>query len=404
MARGERKLQAVVLRSLRAGMYGDGAGLWLQVTPGGGRSWLFRFTFAGRAREMGLGPLHTVSLAEARESALTCRKQLREGQDPIEVRKAKRAARRVPSFRECAEAFIAAHEAEWTNAKHRVAWSVTLATYAYPIFGDLPVSAIDKDLVMRALEPHWATKRESMSRLRGRLESVLGWATVHGYRDGDNPARWRGHLANLLARPAKKAQDEHYSALPYVELPAFMAELRARAGMPARALEFLILTAARRDEVRLAQWAEIDLAGRVWTVPGERMKAGREHRVPLSEAAATLLQALPRRGPYLFSGHGSAPALAQNTMLYLLKVPLGRAGKATVHGMRSTFRDWCAETGVDHDLAELALAHSVGSAVERAYKRTDLFERRRALADAWARYCGGTGPAENVVQLTGRAV
>jgi hypothetical protein len=251
MARGERKLQAVALRSLPAGMYGDGAGLWLQVTPGGGRSWLFRFTFAGRAREMGLGPLHTVSLAEARDGALTCRKQLREGQDPIEVRKARRmaekieAARRVPSFRECAEAYIAAHAAEWTSARHLGAWSATLATYVYPIFGDLPVSAIDKNLVMRALEPHWATKRESMSRLRGRIESVLAWATVHGYRDGDNPARWRGHLANLLARPAKKAQDEHHNALPYAALPAFMAELRARAGMPARALEFLILTAAR---------------------------------------------------------------------------------------------------------------------------------------------------------------
>jgi integrase len=392
MARGERKLKAVALQSLPAGMHGDGGGLWLQVTPGGGRSWLFRFTRAGRAREMGLGPLHTVSLAEAREGALNCRKQLREGQDPIEVRKAKRAARRMPSFRECAEAYIAAHQVEWTNAKHRVAWSVTLATYAYPIFGDLPVSAIDKDLVMRALEPHWATKRESMSRLRGRIENVLAWAKVRGYRDGENPAHWRGHLSNLLSRPAKQAQDEHYNALPYVELPAFMAELRARAGMPARALEFLILTTARRDEVRLARWVEVDLAGRVWAVPEDRMKAGREHRVPLSEAATTLLEALPRRGPYLFPGHGSAPALAQNTMLYLLKAPLGRAGKATIHGFRSTFSDWAAEqTNAPSEVREMALAHAVGDKVEAAYRRGDLFEKRRQLAEAWAQYCDGEG-------------
>jgi integrase len=405
MARGERKLKAVALQSLPAGMHGDGAGLWLQVTSGGGRSWLFRFTLAGRTREMGLGPLHTVSLAEARESALNCRKQLREGQDPIEVRKAKRAARRMLSFRECAEAYIAAHAAEWTNAKHRVAWSVTLATYAYPIFGDLPVSAIDKDLVMRALEPHWAAKRESMSRVRGRIENVLAWAKVQGYRDGENPAHWRGHLSNLLARPAKRTQKDHYSALPYVELPAFMAELRARAGMPARALEFLILTAARRDEVRLAQWSEVDLAGRLWTVPGERMKAGREHRVPLSEAATALLQALPRRGPYLFPGYGSAPALAQNTMLYLLKVPMGRRGKATVHGMRSAFSDWAAElTNFSSEVREMALAHAVSDRVEAAYRRGDLFQKRRELAEVWAQYCDGSEQSEgNVVRLAGRA-
>jgi integrase len=286
-------------------------------------------------------------------------------------------ARRVPSFRECAEAYIAAHAAEWTNAKHVGQWAATLATYAYPIFGDLPVSAVDTGLVMRVLEPHWATKRESMSRVRGRIESVLGWAAVRGYREGDNPARWRGHLANLLARPAKKVQGEHHNALPYAALPAFMAELRAKDGMPARALEFLILTAARRDEVRLAQWAEIDLAGRVWTIPGERMKIGREHRVPLSEPATTLLQALPRRGPYLFPGRGSA--LAQNTMLHLLKVQLGRAGEATVHGFRSCFVDWATEqTNFPSEVREMALAHVVGDKVEAAYRRGDLFEKRAA--------------------------
>jgi integrase len=358
---------------------------------------------------MGLGPLHTISLAEARESALMCRKQLREGHDPIEVRKAKRmaekikAARRVPSFRECAEAYIAAHAAEWTSAKHVGEWAATLATYAYPIFGDLAVSAIDTGLVMRVLEPHWAAKRESMSRVRGRIESVLGFATVRGYREGDNPARWRGHLSNLLARPAKKAQGEHHTALPYTALPAFMAELRAKDGMPARALEFLILTAARRDEIRLAQWAEIDPAGRIWTVPGERMKIEREHRVPLSEAAIALLQALPRRGPYLFPGRGSA--LAENTMLHLLRVQLGRAGKATVHGFRSCFVDWATEqTNFPSEVREMALAHAVGDKVEAAYRRGDLFQKRRELAEAWAHYCDGEEPAEGkVVRLAGRA-
>jgi integrase len=251
---------------------------------------------------------------------------------------------------------------------------------------------------MRALEPYWAGKRETMSRIRGRIESVLGWATVRGHREGDNPARWRGHLANLLARPAKKAQDEHYNTLPYVALPAFMAELRAKDGMPARALEFLILTAARRDEVRLAQWTEVDLAGRVWTVPGERMKIGREHRVPLSEAATALLQALPRRGPYLFPGRGSA--LAQNTMLHLLKVRL-RAGEATVHGFRSCFMDWATEqTNFPSEVREMALAHAVGDKVEAAYRRGDLFEKRRRLAEAWAQYCERAEQSEgNIVRL-----
>jgi integrase len=278
-----------------------------------------------------------------------------------------------------------------------------LVMYVYPIFGDLPVSAIDTGLVMRVLEPHWATKRETMSRVRGRIESVLAWATVRGYREGENPARWRGHLANLLSRPAKKAQDEHHIALSYAALPPFMTEMRAKASMPARALEFLILTAARRDEVRLAQWSEIDLAGRIWTVPGERMKIGREHRVPLSEPATTLLQALPRRGPYLFPGRGSA--LAQNTMLHLLKVQLCRAGEATVHGFRSCFVDWATEqTNFPSEVREMALAHAVGDKVEAAYRRGDLFQKRRDLMEAWAHYCDGEEPAESkVVRLAGRA-
>lgn len=275
-----------------------------------------------------------------------------------------------------------------------------MLTYVYPVIGDLPVSEVDTKLVMRVLAPHWVAKRETMSRVRGRIEVVLNWATTRQFRDGDNPARWRGHLSNLLAKGGKKAQIAHFRALPYIELPAFMGKLRALEGILARSLEFLILTAARRDEVRLARWTEIDLAGRIWVIPGVRMKTGRDRRVPLSDRAVEILQFIPHHSPYIFPGQRAAAS--PNMMLWLLKVKMGVL--VTVHGFRSTFRDWCAETGVDHDLAEIALAHSVGSAVVRAYKRSDLFERRRQLAEAWAHYCEGEEPAESkVVRLAGRA-
>jgi integrase len=376
-------------------MHGDGAGLCLQVIPSGARSWIFRFSLFGRAREMGLGSLHTVSLEEAREAALQCRKLLRDGRDPIEERKAKLAAaraaatRRSPTFRECAEEFVAAHKAEWTSSIHARQWAATMATYVYPLIGDLPVSAVDTRLVMRVLEPHWAIKRETMSRVRGRIEVVLRWATTQQYREGENPARWRGHLANLLAKGAKKTPIEHYKALPYPDLPAFMADLRALEGILARSLEFLILTAARTDEVRLSRWSEIDLAGRVWTIPAARMKAGRERRVPLSGRAVEILQTLPRRGPYIFPGRSSA--VAPNMMLCLLKEKMGV--QVTVHGFRSTFADWCAEqTDFPSEVREMALAHAVGDRVEAAYRRGDLFEKRRQLAEEWAGFCAG-GPA-----------
>ena len=266
MARGVWRLSASSLRRLGAGVHGDGGGLCLQVTPSGARSWVFRFSLFGRAREMGLGSLHTVSLEEAREAALQSRKLLRDGRDPIDERKARLAAaraaatRRDPTFRECAEAFIEAHRAEWTNAVHVRQWLSTLATYVNPLIGDLPVSAVDTRLVMRVLEPHWPTKRKTMSRVRGRIEAILGWATARQYREGDDPARWHGHLENLLAKSAKKVPIEHFRALPYADLPSFMADLRAIEGILARSLEFLILTAARCDEVRLARWSEVDLA------------------------------------------------------------------------------------------------------------------------------------------------
>jgi integrase len=344
---------------------------------------------------MGLGSLNTVSLAEAREAALRCRKLLRDGRDPIEERRSSLAAaraaaeRRDPTFRECAETFISAHRAEWTNATHAGQWSTTLETYVYPLIGDLQVSAVDTRLMMRVLEPHWATKRETMSRVRGRIEAVLGWATTRQYREGDNPARWHGHLANLLAKGAKKAPIEHYKALPYPDLPAFMADLRALEGILARSLEFLILTAARRDEVRLARWAEVDQERRVWAVPGARMKLGREHKVPLNGRAAEILQLLPRHSAFIFPGHCSA--FSTSAMLWLLREKMGVA--ATVHGFRSSFADWCAEqTDFPSEVREMALAHAVGDRVEAAYRRGDLFDKRRQLAEDWARFCASGAP------------
>jgi integrase len=355
---------------------------------------------------MGLGSLNTVSLAEAREAALQCRKLLRDGRDPIEDRRSQlasaqaAAARQDPSFRQCAEEFVAAHKAEWTSAVHARQWRNTLETYVNPLIGDLPVSAVDTRLVMRVLEPNWPTKRKTMSRVRGRIEAILGWATTQQYREGENPARWHGHLANLLAKGAKKTPIEHYKALPYPNLPTFMADLRAIEGILARSLEFLILTAARRDEVRLARWSEIDLAGRVWTIPGARMKTGRDRRVPLGIRATEILQSLPRQSPYIFPGRSSA--FAPNMMWGLLREKMGV--EATVHGFRSTFADWAAEqTDFPREVREMALAHAVGDRVEAAYRRGDLFEKRRQLAEAWARYCGGSELSENVARLAGRA-
>ena len=295
----------------------------------------------------------------------------------------------------------AAHRAEWTSSIHARQWTATLATYVYPLIGDLPVSAVDSRMVMRVLEPHWATKRETMSRVCGRIEAILGWATTQQYREGENPARWRGHLANLLAKGARKAPIEHYEALPYREIPAFMAQLRALEGILARSLEFLILTAARTDEVRLAPWTEVDLERRVWVVPSERMKLGREHRVPLSGRAVEILQSLPRHSPYIFPGRSLA--FAPNMKWGLLRKKMGV--ETTVHGFRSTFADWAAEqTDFPSEVREMALAHAVGDRVEAAYRRGDLFDKRRQLAEAWAHYCEGEEPAESkVVRLAGRA-
>jgi integrase len=389
-----KKLSAKLVENLSSpGYYGDGDGLWLQIAKGGSKSWIFRFTIAGKAREMGLGGLNAVSLSIARERAGQCRLLLSEGKDPIVARNAARTSdalrtSRLKTFDQCAAAYISAHRASWKNPKHIAQWESTLANYASPVFGALPVSDVDTDLVVKVLRPIWNVKTETAVRLRGRIESILDWATVSKYRSGDNPARWRGHLENLLADPNKIAPVVNFPALPWREIAAFMQDLRAREGVAARAVEFAILTACRSGEVRGAAWVEIDLAEKVWIVPAARMKAGKEHRVPLSKQAMALLLQLPRDGAFVFPGRDKDSILSDMSLTAVLR-RMGR-GDITVHGFRSTFRDWCAEAvgnAFAREVCEHALAHSLPSKVEAAYRRGDLFDKRVPLMQAWADYC-----------------
>jgi integrase len=394
MTKGKQLTARTVATATKPGLHGDGGGLWLQLGATGGKSWAFRFQLNGRARQMGLGPVDLVSLAEARDLARDARRLLLRGVDPIEDRRANRKAARVANakaitFRSCAKRFIASHEAGWRNEKHRKQWSSSLEAYLYPTIGDLPVSAIDTGLVMQVLEPIWTIKPETAGRVRGRIEAVLSWAAVRGYRNGDNPARWRGHLDQLLPARRKVRRVKHHAAMPYAELPAFMVELRGQPGTAARALEFTILTVGRTGEVLGTQRPELDMGVRLWTVPPERMKGGRLHRVPLSQPAVTLLEALPREAtsPYVFPGARRGRPLSNMAMTMLLE-RMGR-NDATVHGFRSSFRDWAAEVAhAPREVAEAALAHAVGSEVEAAYQRGDMLDRRRELMNSWAEFLG----------------
>jgi integrase len=391
------KLKAITLRNLKPGHHGDGGGLYLAVSKSGkGRSWVFRSRRGGQLREIGLGGLDTISLEKARRKAAALREQFLEGRDPLEEkRQAERAARvaeaKATTFEQAAQAYIRAHRSGWKSPKSLAAWEHTLQDFAHPVLGKLPVQEIDTTLVLKVLEPLWNSRPETANRLRGRLEMVLDYARVIGQRQGENPARWKGHLDHLLPARSKVAKVEHHAALPYRELPGFLRELHQREGVAARALEFAILTAARTGEVIGARWDEIDLTAKLWTIPGERMKAGREHRVPLSEAALEILRPLYERR----TGDRVFP-LSNMAMAMLLR----RMGRVeTVHGFRSTFSDWCSEmTNFPSEVREMALAHVVGDKVEAAYRRGDLFEKRRQLAEAWARFCQGE-TEENVIQL-----
>lgn len=386
------RLTALAVRKMQTpGYYCDGAGLYLQVVESGAKSWIFRFKLNGKQRDMGLGPVHTVTLAEARSRARACRLLVLDGQDPIEARRASKLAEaleraQVTTFDQCAQGYIQAHRSSWKNAKHAAQWESTLSTYASPIIGGLPVGAVDTDLIVKVLAPIWQSKTETASRLRGRLESILDWATTSRFRQGDNPARWRGHLENLLANPGRAKRVVHHPALPWQEIGSFMMALRAQEGVGAKAVQLAILTAARSGEVRLATWEEIDVEAALWTIPADRMKAGREHRVPLSRAALELLNAMPRIGELIFPGARQGKPLSDMSLSAVLR-RMGR-GDVTVHGFRSTFRDWCSEsTNFPREVCEHALAHSLPDKVEAAYRRGDLIEKRTLLMQAWSDYC-----------------
>lgn len=364
-------------------------GLHLKVSAGH-RGWILRVKVGERRRDIGLGAYPSTALTEAREKARTIHDQMKLGHIPIAPRKqqqatlaAKSAAER--SFGWCAEEYVRAKSAEWSNPKHRQQWENTLKTYAYPHLEHLPVSAIDLPQVLACLEPIWPSKNETASRLRGRIETILDWATVRKYRQGENPARWKGHLDKVLAAPSKLQKVEHHRAVPVDAIGSFMRTLRARDGLAARALEFLVLTAARSGEVRGATWSEINLSTGVWTVPAERMKAGHEHRVPLSHAAVMLLRSLPivQGSDLIFPGSKGQP-LSDMTMSAVMR---RMEVDAVPHGFRSTFRDWVGEkTHYPRELAEQALAHTLESKVEAAYRRGDGLEKRRVMMQEWAEY------------------
>jgi integrase len=425
------------VRTAKPGMHPDGGGLYLRVTEGkederGARSlnryWLFRYAHrsTGKDRQLGLGPLDTVTLAAARATARECREQLLAGLDPVEERRAQRASNalaeaKAMNFDQCRDAYIAAHRAGWRNVKHAKQWTATLATYVTPVFGRLAVGAIDTGLVLKVLEPIWATKSETASRLRGRIEAVLDWARVRGYRTGENPARWRGHLDKLLPAKSKVRKVEHHPALPYGQIGAFMSDLRDRQGTAAKALLFTILTVARSDETISMRGDEIDMAAKLWTVPPERMKGEREHRVPLSEPALAIIREMIPAGPesigrkYVFRGAKPGRPLSNMAMLELIRrmnaerqvVGLPKwtdpkqGGRDVVpHGFRSSFRGWAAErTNFAREVAEAALAHVDGDETERAYQRGDLFDKRRRLMNAWAEFCDKPVSAGTVAPL-----
>ncbi len=391
-----RKIARLTDRTIKAktekGYYADGDGLYLQVSATGAKSWIFRFKSKGKARDMGLGGFPSVSLSEARQKAKEAREHRDKGKDPIEQRAAaaaqeRRTDARSTTFKECAEQLIASNEAGWKNAKHRQQWRNTLVTYVYPVFGDVPVADVNTDLVLKVIEPIWATKTETASRVRGRIERVLRAAKARGLRDGENPAVWRDHLKEVLPERSKIAPVEHHPALPYKDVPAFVARLRAKKGVTALALEFTILTAVRTSEAIGAKFSEFDMAAKVWRIPGERMKAGEPHRVPLCDRAVAIVKELAatRLNEYVFPGLIKGEPLSNMAMLMMLR---DMQPDITVHGFRSSFREWAGEeTATPHDICEAALAHTRKDKVHAVYQRGDLFNKRDTLMQAWAEYC-----------------
>ena len=392
MPRKARELSPLEVRRLsRPGRWSVGGvdGLALQVTGTGARSWVLRVSVAGKQREMGLGSFPTVSLADAREKARGHRARVDEGADPISARRAAASAAAAnrssqQTFAVVAGQYIAQHRTSWKNEKHGAQWASTLQTYAEPVIGSMLVRDVSAAHVVRVLEPIWTSKTETATRVRSRIELVLDFAAARGFREGPNPARWRGNLDAAFPKASKVSKVQHHAALEVSVVGMFMQRLRVQSGMGARALEFAVLTAARSGEVRLATWSEVNLPAALWTVPAERMKAGREHRVPLSKPAIKLLRGLPggTARDLVFPGmRGPLSDMSLSAVLRRMDV------KATVHGFRSTFRDWVSEfTSHSNEVAEMALAHAVGDKVEAAYRRGDLFEKRVSLMTDWAAF------------------
>jgi integrase len=403
-------LSSKAVAALKPGRHRVARNLYLVVGARGSeiaRSWvmIYRSPTTGKRRDMGLGPADIITVAHAKELALRHRLAVLEGRDPLEEKRAQRRVRpAVLSFRQVAELYIAAHEASWRSPKHRSQWSLSLNNDAYPVLGDLPINEIDTAAVMRVLEPIWPAKPETASRVRGRIELVLGYATSRHWRTGDNPARWRGHIENLLPKKSKLRQVVHHAALPWRELPTLWTDLAGRDGIAVLALRLTLLTGLRTNEALGARWDEIDVGGKVWTIPAERVKAAREFRVPLTAAATVVLTRLAalRQNDYVFPGARNGRPLGRLAMLNLMHALRG-AG-ATVHGtVRSGFRDWASEHGVNGEVAEACLAHAIENKVEAAYRRGDLLEPRRAVMERWARFLMTPSAEQGVVPMRGRA-
>jgi len=400
VAKKAKELQALDVKRLKTpGLHAVGgvAGLALQIAPGGSTSWVLRVMVGDKRREMGLGGYPDVTLAGAREAARIARAKIKEGIDPIDSARSARSAlaasrAKEVTFKQCGAAYIEAHEPSWKNAKHGAQWTATLTSYAYPIMGHLLARDVELSHILAALEPIWNTKTVTAVRLRGRIESILDWAIARGYRSGPNPARWKGHLEQMLPSPKKIKKEAHYPAIQVGQMGAFMEALRSHEGVGARALELLALTAVRSAGVREMTWDEVDLKKKIWTIPGERMKAGAEHRVPLSDAAIRIIKAQPvMSGSNLVFNTSRGGLLSDMTMSQLMRRMdfKDEKGRTCVpHGLRSTFRDWCSEcTNYPTDVAEMALAHKVPDKVEAAYRRGNLFEKRRPMMEAWAAFC-----------------
>jgi integrase len=392
------KLTARKVETAKPGKYSDGGNLYLIVSETGARKWVLRFTWRGRAKEMGLGSAVSVPLADAREKAASARRKIAHGLNPIDERKRTRG---VPTFGEVADDVREALSAGFRNEKHKAQWKSSLATYGAPLRAK-PVDTVTTDDVLAVLKPIWTTKAETASRVRGRIEKVLDAAKAKGYRGGENPASWRGHLDHLLPRSSKLARG-HHAAMPYDEVAAFVADLRGREASAALALELCILTATRSGEILGMRWDEINLDKKIWAVPAHRMKAGREHRVPLSKRATAILIRLSegRSGDFVFPGQHHGKPLSNKAMELMLRRM--KIENATVHGFRSSFRDWAGNsTNFPREVVETALAHVVGDRAEQAYRRSDALEKRRKLMETWASYCTAA-PGQKVVPFRGKA-